>query len=844
MISESLPGKQNLLNQAVVKHALQMTLAASVAAALAIAVLDVILRWRLAPQPALIAAASAAAAIMLNRSGLVGPSLLLATSGIVYAVMHAAAKNEGIQNVGIAIIPMLIAVASLLLDRRALALFTASAILAAAVMLVTRYYFLRLENYSKNDLGDFLIFAITCATAAVIGRFLSNGIERAIADERSQSEDALRQNKVTIERQLREIEAIYDAAPVGLAVLDTDLRWVRMNDRMAEINGPAVEEHLGRSVPEVLPDLAPRLEALLRQVIETGEPVMDLEIWGTTPAQPGSVRTWMVNYRALNESDGRAGGINAVVQEITDWKRAEASLRENAIRQSLILEAGGSGVWEWDIQTGRAIFSAAYTRFLGYDPESFVSTYEAWKDLLHPDDLDRVEQHIADHFAGHTDYSIEVRMKEKSGKWHWILSRGLLIERDSGGKPVRMVGTHVDIQPLKRAEEERENLQKQLAHAQKMESIGRLAGGLAHDFNNIMNVILLNADSALQEISTEDGAQDSLVAIQDAAERAVALGQQLMAFSSKQVHRTEALNLNSVIADCEMMMRRLIGEDVQVVFKPGESLPSVRADRGQVGQIIMNLAVNARDAMPEGGTFMIETGVVDFDRADAQINSDAPSGPYVLLSISDTGIGMDNETQARLFEPFFTTKGVGKGTGLGLSVVYGIVKQSGGFIRVVSEPGSGTEFRIYLPSVSDAPASIPDAEQRPVQGGSETILLVEDEPALRRKLQQILEQAGYEVLVAADGEQAHQLASPDTFPIDLLLTDMVMPRISGLRLAERLLKGRPQMKVLYMSGYPHAPDGSAQTLQLPPGFLQKPFTRDRLLRRLRESLDEGATLGV
>lgn len=407
---------------------------------------------------------------------------------------------------------------------------------------------------------------------------------------------------------------------------------------------------------------------------------------------------------------------------------------------------------------------------------------------------------------------------------------------DSTGRCTHLVGSVHDVTERKRAAEEAVSLQLQLAQAQKMESIGRLAGGLAHDFNNLHSVILLHADSALEQVGSEDVVREYVLGIKDTSEKAITLGRQLMAFSNNQVLQPEVLSLNSVIAETEKLVRRLIGEDVNVVFKPGPGLPFVRADRGQLGQIIMNLAVNSRDAMPEGGTFTIETAAVAYDNADARFNPESHSGPYVVLAVKDSGIGMNKQMQERIFEPFFTTKGVGKGTGLGLSVVYGIVKQSGGFITVDSYPGRGTEFRIYLPVVFEIPQPVLDTEDRPIHGGSETILLVEDEPVLRQKLRKLLEESGYQVLVASDGDQAHRLALLDTERFHLLLTDVVMPGSSGHRLAERLLTLCPQMKVLYMSGYPDPSDGNI-TLQLQPSFIQKPFTRDRLLRRVRELLD-------
>jgi signal transduction histidine kinase len=319
---------------------------------------------------------------------------------------------------------------------------------------------------------------------------------------------------------------------------------------------------------------------------------------------------------------------------------------------------------------------------------------------------------------------------------------------------------------------------------------------MAHDYNNLMSIILLHADTAIEELSIGASAVDSVAAIRDAAERAVELGRQLMAFSSKQVLQTQVLNINSVTAETKKLVQRLIGDDVTVTFNPGSGLGLVQADRGQLVQIIMNLAVNARDAMPHGGAFIIETANVEFDASEARLNSGERPGPYVMLAVTDTGFGIDKATQARIFEPFFTTKEIGKGTGLGLSVVYGIVKQSSGFITVSSELGHGTEFRIYLPAVPEMPNPILYSEPRPVPGGCETVLLVEDEPALQQKICEVLENAGYRVLAAGDGAQGLRLALEEARQIHLLLTDVVMPNMSGPRSAERLRTTPPETQTL------------------------------------------------
>jgi CheY-like chemotaxis protein len=351
----------------------------------------------------------------------------------------------------------------------------------------------------------------------------------------------------------------------------------------------------------------------------------------------------------------------------------------------------------------------------------------------------------------------------------------------------------------------------------------------------------LHNDSALEKLTSGDPLIQPLTEIREAADRAVAMTQQLMAFSRRRVLQTEVLNLNSVSAECEKLVRPMIGEDIHFVFMPGAGLGLVKADRGQLGQIIMNLVLNSRDAMPHGGTLTIETANVELDEVNARTVPEAKPGPYVSLAVRDTGAGMDEETQSRLFEPFFTTKEVGKGTGLGLSMVYGIVKQSGGFIQVHSEVGLGAEFQIYLPRVLEAPE--PDVATRaaPGQRGTGTVLVVEDEAALREPVCRLLEGAGYRVLAGKDVDEAIQIARHHKGPLDLLLTDVVMPVLSGPQLAKYLRPLYPRMKVLYMSGYPEPRQPSSAPV-LEADFIKKPFTKQTLLSRIRDVLECGELL--
>ncbi len=387
---------------------------------------------------------------------------------------------------------------------------------------------------------------------------------------------------------------------------------------------------------------------------------------------------------------------------------------------------------------------------------------------------------------------------------------------------------------------ERRALEQQLRQSQKMEAVGRLAGGIAHDFNNLLMVISGYSEFLLDRVGPNPALRGPAQEISSAAQRASSLTRQLLAFSRKQMLAPKILDLNGVVTENLKMLTRVIGEDIDLVMVPAPTLGAVRADAGQIEQVIINLAVNARDAMPSGGKLVIETANTTLDEEHARLLSPLQSGDYVLLTISDTGFGMDAETQSHIFEPFFTTKGT-KGTGLGLSTVYGIVKQSGGYIWVASEPGKGTSFKIYLPRVAEraeTPAVVvPPEDEASIEPGTETILLAEDEANLRYLARQFLEKQGYRVIEAADGTAAMQIAVAHEGVIHLLLTDVIMPGMNGRELAQRISEIRPQTKILYMSGYTENVIGHNGTLDAGVRLLQKPFTLRDLKGKVREVLD-------
>ena len=390
----------------------------------------------------------------------------------------------------------------------------------------------------------------------------------------------------------------------------------------------------------------------------------------------------------------------------------------------------------------------------------------------------------------------------------------------------------------RRAYDELAETQGQLEQAQKMDAVGRLAGGVAHDFNNLLTVILGRTDILLHPLKPEDPMRRGIELIQRTAGRAADLTRQLLAFSRKQVLEPVVLDLAAVTTDMKDMLGRLIGEDIALLTNPTPGLGRVKADRGQIEQVIMNLAVNARDAMPQGGRLIVETANIDLDDEYVRRHVGARPGPHVMLAVSDTGTGIPHEIQSQIFEPFFTTKEQGKGTGLGLATVYGIVKQSGGYIEVDSEPGQGTTFRVYLPRLDAEPAPV-DRSARPAAaaGGTETILLVEDEEGVRELARDILRASGYTVLEARNGPEALLLCERHQGPLDMLLTDVVMPRMSGRELAERLAPLRPDLSVLYMSGYTDDAVIRHGVLGAGTAFLQKPFTPAALVLRVRETLD-------
>jgi signal transduction histidine kinase/CheY-like chemotaxis protein len=446
--------------------------------------------------------------------------------------------------------------------------------------------------------------------------------------------------------------------------------------------------------------------------------------------------------------------------------------------------------------------------------------------------LEKFQQDV----SGHAEPN-EYRILTKSGVVRWVRTSSRPFFRET--RVVGLRGVMTDVTDRKRAEEESEALREQLRQSQKMEAIGRLAGGIAHDFNNLLTIIKGYSQLSLIELKEDSPLKGSIEQIDKATDRAADLVRQLLAFSRRQILEMRVLDLNTTLANLHNMLRRLIGEDIELTMVLAEDLGRVKTDLGWIEQAIMNLVVNAKDAMPKGGKLTIETANVELDEAYARAHVAVTSGRYVMIAVSDTGAGMTPEVRERLFEPFFSTKEKDKGTGLGLSTVYGIVKQSGGNIWVYSEPGKGSTFKIYLPRV-DEPLEQPREKLLgdELLRGSETILLVEDEEEVRKLAVRVLERQGYKVLSARDGDEALLVCERHKDPIHLMLTDVVMPGMSGHEVAKRSEPSHPEMKVLYMSGYTDNAIVMHGVLVQGVNYIQKPFTVNGLTKKVREVLEQ------
>ncbi len=539
----------------------------------------------------------------------------------------------------------------------------------------------------------------------------------------------------------------------------------------------------------------------------------------------------------LVKGDLHPRSLQRAIRYAVERTASDALLRKSEQRARELTAHIHQVLWMIDAKEARALYvSPAYEAIWGRSCQALLDNLHSYLEGIHPLDQEMMRREDAAMYqTGHID--VECRVLRPDGSMRWVWIRGYPVTEQ--GEIVRVAGVIEDVTEKRRLAVEREALEEQFRQAQKMEAVGSLAAGVAHDFNNLLTIIngyseiihtRLPADSSLKALVREIG---------QAGERAASLTRQLLAFSRKQVLEPKVLNLNAIVTDTAKMLQRLIGDDVDLDTILAPTLAQIKADPGQIEQVIINLAVNARDAMPQGGKLTIETANTVLDESYVQAYPELRPGPYVLLALADAGTGMDDATKARIFEPFFTTKAPGKGTGLGLAMVFGIVKQSEGHIAVYSERGRGTTFKVYLPAIKELAATglLPSRRQGDVAHGTETVLLTEDEPAMRALARHVLSMHGYTVLEAGNGDKALRVAEAHQEPIHLLVTDVVMPGMSGRQLAERLVLLRPGIKVLYVSGYTDDAMIRHGVLQAETAFLQKPFTPGAFAHKVREVLD-------
>ncbi len=672
------------------------------------------------------------------------------------------------------------------------------------------------------------------SAAALIetGRELAGGLEPADV-ARQIASSVVRVFGVQISTLYRLDRAADQLVCIAAAGVGDPAEWCGRTVRLSEgAVGRAASEERSVWTPDLLADPKIQLPAWVMDQVRTDR-------FRSVLAVPLKAGDRVIGVLSVGDADGRTytedelallgafagqGAValenSALYREIRDARDFLQSITENS--PDAIITTDGRGRLTYFSRGAEAMF--------GYRAEEMIGTGVA---DIYPGGLEEARTVRRRLVEEGQLRNYESGFLAKDGR-RVEVSASISLLRDAAGHVVGTLGLLKDIG-------ERRRLEEQLRQSQKMDAIGQLAGGIAHDFNNLLTVIAGRAQLILSRLRPEEPIHRDATLVRTTADRAAALTQQLLAFSRKQVLQPQVLNLNTVVTAMEPMLGRLIREDIDLAVVPAEGLGRVKADPGQIEQVIVNLVVNSRDAMPQGGRLTIETADVELDAAYASRHFSVSPGSYVMLAVSDTGEGMDEQTRSRVFEPFFTTKDPGKGTGLGLATVYGIVKQSGGDIRLYSEPGSGTTFKIYLPRVAEMAAAADETTSRggDVPRGDETVLLVEDEPEVRDLAREILEGNGYTVLQGCDPLEAVLMAERHPGPIHLLLTDVIMPRQTGRALVERLRPLRPEMQVLYMSGYTNEAIVRHGVLDPDTLFIQKPFTPAALGHKVRAALDRG-----
>jgi len=651
--------------------------------------------------------------------------------------------------------------------------------------------------------------------------------ERSLREENAHAVAALEESEARAREQFAELDLIYRTAPIGLAIYGPDLRYLRVNEHMARMNGFPAEQHVGMMTRDVNLDIGKAVEPYLRRVFARGESIQNVEIKGTTRAQHGIERSWLASFHPLRGASGVIFAISVVALENTERKRADAALAASEARNREMVENSAYGIFRVAPSGAFLDPNPALLRILGCQPADEAKLPALVRDVFrYPSQY--AECTAACQQPGKT-FSTEAEWRRRDGALVVVRLRFRGLSEKETGAVAEVVAEDVT---------EVRAMERQLHHSQKFEAIGQLAGGVAHDFNNVVGAILGWAELGLEQSRNYPQIAERFARIREQAERAAALMRELQAFARKQVLQPRTLDLNAVTSKLVSFLDKVLPKNIELKVVDGLVDP-VKADATQIEQVLMNLCLNARDAMPQGGRLIIETEMADVDEAYCRFYPYVTPGRYAVLCVSDTGIGMDTETREHIFEPFFTTKEKGQSSGMGLATAYGVIKQHGGFIHVYSEAGQGSLFRVYLPVLMATLATPGETERTkaaPVDArGTETVLLAEDHDSIREMARQTLANLGYRVLCAEDGEDALRVCEHEKPALAIL--DLVMPRMSGPELAAKLLQRFNKLAILFTSGYSQESREAAST-ELDARFLQKPYSPSSLGRLVREVLDD------
>lgn len=637
--------------------------------------------------------------------------------------------------------------------------------------------------------------------------------------ELKRAEVALSQSQETIQRQLAEIETIYATAPIGLCFVDTNLRFVRINEHLAEINGLPVAAHIGHTIREVLPELADELEPTYLQVIQSGNPSLDRELHVTTPTQPGIEGDWLISYYPLKDNCDRILGVNVVVQEITERKQAEQKIRE----QAALLNVATDAIFVRDLDSRILFWNNSAEQLYGWKSAEVLGRnvnellYSVGNSLVQLEDIQKTLL-----TAG--EWQGELHQVTRYGKSITVESRWTLVhDRENRAQSILVVNTDIT---------EKKQLEAQFYRAQRLESIGTLASGIAHDLNNILSPILISSQLLQTRISDASN-QKLLKTMETNAKRGAAIIKQVLSFARGVEGERKILQVRHLISEIKHIIEETFPKSIEFYTKIASDLWPVSGDVTQLHQMLLNLCVNARDAMPDGGTLRISAANLFIDRNYTRMNLEARLGPYIAITVADTGIGIPPEILDRIFEPFFTTKQQSKGTGLGLSSVMGIIKSHGGFVKVSSNVGQGTQFQVFLPAVEALETPQVENPELP-RGNGELILIVDDEASIIEISKTSLETYNYRALAARNGLDAIALYAKHQTELSVVLIDMMMPYMDGLTLIRQLQQMNPQVNIITMSGLlSNEKLGEAVGVK---AFLSKPFTIKELLNTIQAIL--------